>query len=128
MSIDTVRLSERAKQQLISLKKRTGIENWNVLCRWALSYSLADESIPPDEKIPSDSSVEMTWKTFAGDFTEQYICIIKQRLILDGRPLSEDQISYSFRLHLHRGISYLTNKVTSLDDLTNLSMELDNSR
>ncbi|WP_435947067.1 DndE family protein [Dryocola sp. BD586] len=34
MSIDNVRLSEKAKQQLITLKRRTGIENWNVLCRW----------------------------------------------------------------------------------------------
>ena len=34
-----VRVDERAKNQLTTLKRRTGIKNWNVLCRWALCVS-----------------------------------------------------------------------------------------
>jgi DNA sulfur modification protein DndE len=32
--IENVRISEKAKNQLITLKRRTGIQNWNTLCRW----------------------------------------------------------------------------------------------
>ena len=42
MSLETVRLSQRGKEQLIKLKRVTGIKQWNVLCRWALCVSLAD--------------------------------------------------------------------------------------
>ena len=31
--VDVVRVDERAKNQLTTLKRRTGIKNWNVLCR-----------------------------------------------------------------------------------------------
>ena len=68
--IDIIRLSEKQKQQLIVLKRRTGIENWNVLCRWALCLSLADPTEPPKEDIPTDSNVEMTWKTLTGGESE----------------------------------------------------------
>ena len=63
--IETVKVSEKAKVQLITLKRKTGIQNWNVLCRWALCLSLAEKSIPPDENIVTDSSIEMTWPTTA---------------------------------------------------------------
>jgi DNA sulfur modification protein DndE len=35
MSLKQFRLSAQAKEQLIRLKTRTGITQWNVLCRWA---------------------------------------------------------------------------------------------
>ena len=47
--IETVRTSEKGKTQLITLKRRTGIQNWNVLCRWAFCISLKD---PPPESMP----------------------------------------------------------------------------
>ncbi|EKK5432484.1 DNA sulfur modification protein DndE, partial [Enterobacter hormaechei] len=72
MSIEMVKVSEKGKQQLITLKKRTGIENWNILCRWALCVSLAESSVPPHEDIITDSNIEMSWKTFAGEFSEIY--------------------------------------------------------
>ena len=41
--IETVRISEKGKTQLITLKRRTGIQNWNVLCRWAFCISLKEQ-------------------------------------------------------------------------------------
>ena len=70
--IETVRLSEKAKMQLITMKRRTGIANWNVLCRWAFCLSIKQLTRPPEEAIPSDSSVEMTWKTFTGGAEDVY--------------------------------------------------------
>ncbi|MGH9941519.1 MAG: DndE family protein [Pyrinomonadaceae bacterium] len=33
MAIEHIRLSQQAKEQLIKLKRTTGIQHWNVLCR-----------------------------------------------------------------------------------------------
>jgi DNA sulfur modification protein DndE len=117
MTIEHVRLSEKAKQQLITLKRRTGLENWNVLCRWAFCLSLAEPSIPPHEDIVTDSSIEMTWKVFAGEHHHIYEAILLKRIYMDCGGVDEKNISYYFRLHLHRGISYLLNQVNSLDDM-----------
>ena len=51
MIIKQVRVSQQAKDQLSRLKGKTGIKNWNVLCRWALCYSLSEKTIPTDIQI-----------------------------------------------------------------------------
>jgi DNA sulfur modification protein DndE len=122
--IETVRVSEKAKVQLINLKRRTGIQNWNVLCRWALCASLSEKSEPPSEDIPSDSSVEMTWKTFTGGEEEIYLAIIKYRAHKAGVDLNKESLTRYFRLHLHRGISYLLGnpKLLKIEDLIRLAV------
>lgn len=115
--IENIRISEKAKQQLINIKRRTGIENWNVLCRWALMLSLAEKSIPPHEDIKTDSSVEMSWKVFSGEHSDLLRVLFKQRLFNDQLIISDENINYYFKLHLHRGVSYLVNKVKSIDSL-----------
>lgn len=105
--LETVRVSERGKQQLIALKRRTGIENWNVLCRWAFCVSLSEKTIPPDEDIVTNSSIEMTWKTFSGQHDALYRGLLKHRCHKDHIPLDPENLDKYFKLHLHRGISYL---------------------
>lgn len=122
MKIDSVKLSEKAKNQLIVLKRKTGIENWNVLCRWAFMLSLRENSIPPHENIPTDSNVEMTWKVFGGEFSDLYLSLLKQRIYQDYGVINEDQLYYYFKLHLHRGISYLLSKSKSIDELIKLAL------
>ena len=107
MSIETVRVSERGKHNLINLKKKTGIKNWNVLCRWAFCVSLSDDTSPKQIEIENYSSVEMTWKIFGGKYASIYELLIKQRMKNDGIPLTEVNIKEQFKLHLHRGIQYL---------------------
>ena len=121
--IDTVRVSEKAKVQLITLKRRTGIQNWNILCRWALCASLAEKSEPPNEEIPTDSSIEMTWKTFTGGEEELYLALIQLRAIQSRLTLERESINRYFRLHLHRGISYLVSnpKMNKIEDLIRLA-------
>jgi len=105
--IDPVKVSERAKNQLITLKRRTGVENWNVLCRYALTRSVSEPSVPPEEHIPVDSNIEMSWKTFGGEFSDVYEQLIRHRVASDYPDASEDVVRRQFYLHLHRGISYL---------------------
>lgn len=126
--IESIRLSEKAKLQLITMKRRTGIANWNVLCRWAFCLSLQERSIPPDELIPSDSSVEMSWRTFAGQADQLYWGMLLVRAERDRVPLEKHAIAHYFRLHLHRGISYLTGLHGAEDLLGLLNLSLLNTK
>lgn len=110
--IEIVKVSEKAKIQLITLKRRTGIQNWNVLCRWAFCLSLREKSPPPNEVIVTDSSIEMSWRTFTGGAENLYLNLLLSRARNDGIEISKNEINSYFKLHLHRGISYLNNAAT----------------
>lgn len=107
MPLDHIKVSEKAKDQLIKLKRVTGIQHWNTLCRWAFCKSLAEPSIPSPVKIPADSSVDMTWKVFGGAYEELYAALLRQRCEQDGLGTSDEVLATQFRLHLHRGIAHL---------------------
>lgn len=121
MSIEQIKLSQTGKEQLVRLKRRTGLKNWNVLCRWAFCRSLEEKTIPSPVPIPADSSVEMDWKTFAGEHGALYLALLRQRCAADGVNLEEDasELNKQFRLHLHRGIAYLVGdkSLQSIEDL-----------
>ena len=72
MSIKQITLSAQAKEQLIRLKTRTGIPQWNILCRWAFCMSLRQPALPTPIDIPADSNVEMSWQVFGGEAQELY--------------------------------------------------------
>jgi len=119
MSIETVRLSQQAKDQLAKLKRYTGIKNWNVLCRWAFCVSLAEPSPVQEKAIVNDGAVEMTWKTFGGKHQEIYLALLKQRCVDDGLELSPKVLASQLKQHLHRGIGYLAanRNVANIEDL-----------
>lgn len=112
MFIDRIRLSQQAREQLIRVKRWTGIQNWNVLCRWAFCLSLAEPTVPPKTKVLTDSSVEMTWKVFGGAYEGVYLAVLKERCHRDGLGTSDEVLATQFRLHLHRGIGYLAASVS----------------
>ena len=119
MVIEHIRLSQQARDQLLKIKRNTGIQHWNVLCRWAFCLSLAESSPPSPAKIPADSSLEMTWKVFGGPHHPVYAALLTQRCRDDGLDLTEDVLATQFRLHLHRGIGYLAadRKLKTIADL-----------
>jgi DNA sulfur modification protein DndE len=123
MTIKQVRLSNQAKDQLIRLKTRTGIQNWNVLCRWALCVSLREPTPPSPIDVPADSNIEMSWHTFGGEQHELYLALVKERCERDGLGCEAEVVARQFRLHLHRGISYLATPgaVRSIADLVKLA-------
>ncbi|MGB0070530.1 MAG: DNA sulfur modification protein DndE [Isosphaeraceae bacterium] len=124
MSIKQIRLSAQAREQLIRLKTRTGITQWNILCRWAFCLSLQQATPPTPIEIPADSNVEMEWQVFGGEAHELYMALLKERCVVDGLGTSEEVLARQFRLHLHRGIGYLAtpHKIGSISDLVKLAM------
>lgn len=123
MTLEHIRLSQTARDQLITVKRRTGIAHWNVLCRWALCRSLAEVAAPPAVKLVLDSNVEMTWRVFAGDHGDILWALVRYRCHQDGLPLDDEMLAQQFRLHLHRGIGYLVGdpRVTDVAGLASLA-------
>jgi DNA sulfur modification protein DndE len=124
MPLEHIRLTKTARDQLITLKRRTGIQHWNVLCRWALCRSLAESAPPPALKLTLDSNVEMTWRVFAGEHADTLWALVRYRCHIDELPLDEETLAQQFRLHLHRGVGYLVgdSRVTDLPGLASLAL------
>lgn len=55
------------------------------------------------------SSIEMTWKVFAGTHSSVYWSLLRQRCHDDGLGLDQNLLEREFYRHLHRGIGYLSN-------------------
>ncbi len=117
--IDRIKLSQSAKDQLIKLKRVTKIDQWNILCRWALCRSLAEPTPPSPVPIPADSNLEMTWQVFGGNIADLLLIALKQRCHNDGLPTDKDTLATQLRLHLHRGIGYLAGdpSIKKIEDL-----------
>jgi DNA sulfur modification protein DndE len=109
MPIEHIRLSQQAREQLIRLKRHTGIEHWNVLCRWAFCRSLSEPGAPAPAKIPADSNVEMSWRVFGGRHSDLFLALLKAKCLNEGMEIDDEVLAQQFRLHLHRGIAYLAN-------------------
>ncbi len=125
MIIKQVRLSQQAKDHLSRLKAKTGIKNWNIICRWALCYSLSENTIPTDVQIAADSNLEMSWLTFGGDYFEVYEAIVKAWCIKMKLPTDNESVAKYFRLNLERGIAHLcgTGFIKNMDDLVKLTIK-----
>jgi DNA sulfur modification protein DndE len=111
--VETVRVSERGRDILIKLKRKTGIEHWNVLCRWALAESLSRKEKPDRFICASESNIEIKWNTFGGEHADLY------SLAVQLSHLKTPQLSLQefFRAHLERGLLLLQMR----EDLTSFA-------
>ena len=124
MIVKQIKVSNISKERLSRLKGKTGIKNWNVLCRWALCYSLSENTIPTDIPIVADSNVEMSWFTFGGEYSDLYDALMVAWCKKMNLPTDEDTLTKFLKLHLERGIAHLsgTNFIKNLDDLVKLAI------
>ena len=108
--VDTVRISSRGREILIKIKRNTGIDRWNEICRVALCQSLANPSRPPKSQKGWDSAIEIEWRTFAGDLNEPLTSAFLFRATKDGIDIQKrEKVSEYFRAHIERGIGSIQN-------------------
>ena len=124
MRIETVRISKTGKDQLATLKRRTKVPTWNVLCRWAFCVSLREPTPPHSFRLETGFPIEMTWKTFAGEHEGVVWALLLERSRKDGIPLNEESVATNLHLHIHRGLSYLVEmqETSSIDSLVGWSI------
>jgi DNA sulfur modification protein DndE len=119
--VETVRISQQGRDQLIKLKRTTGLEHWNTICRWALCVSLHEKSTPLRSNTSSlDGGVEIPWKIFSGDLSSILAALVAVRAKLDGIDTSDYAVyNQYFRDHIHRGLGYLSSgkETAKIDDL-----------
>ena len=108
--IERVKLSAVAKQQLITLKRRTGIDHYNVICRHALCISLANDARAAVENIQFSNGLEIDWEVMAGNAAETYLNLLIIRSITDEGNSETATVRQTLTTHVHRGLSYLVSK------------------
>ena len=108
--IDRVKLTAAAKQQLINLKRRTGIEHYNTICRHALVVSLNNPANAPIENLQFTNGIEIDWEVFCGGHGNTYLNLLITRAAEEGVKPTESNIRQLLSSHLHRGLSYLSSR------------------
>jgi len=114
--IETVRLTNSARDKLIQLKRITGMEHWNSLCRWGFCLAISAGLQPTGKEASSDRcNVEMSWSTFAGEWSEVLagITLMGWKSIQDRAPGMT--IADYFNAMLDLGVAMLHKNVTQAD-------------
>ena len=67
----------------------------------------------------------MSWYTFTGEYSEIYESLMTAWCFEKEIEPTEENLSKYFKLHLERGIAYLsgTNFIKSIDDLLDLALK-----
>jgi DNA sulfur modification protein DndE len=107
IAIDAVRLDAETRNHLLTLKRRTGIANWNVLARWAFCVSLQDDAPLRKRQEKGLGAIEMTWRTFAGDAEDTYLALTAEYLRTTGLEITREAVSTALRGHVARGAARL---------------------
>ena len=115
--LDRVRMSMRSQSQLGQLKSRTGLPI-NVLARFGICMSLADETIPnPD--LYDEKGMELLPHILFGEHEAAYAAALRCRLDEDGLDLAM-YADRMMRAHLNRGAGMLFPRVRGLGDFARL--------
>lgn len=116
-----IKPSYKARDQLLKIKRLTGLQHWNEICRWGFCLSLAEPTSPSQQTIEPESNIDMTWHQFGGDYYDIYYALLKERCHRDSLGIDEETLEHQFRLHLHRGVSYLAadRQLQSIADIIN---------
>src|SRR3546814_6805684 len=75
--MERIKLNSAARNQLTTLKRRTGIEHNNAICRHALCVSLANPSVPPNESFSFVGGLEIDWRTLTGGQDALYYNLLR---------------------------------------------------
>jgi DNA sulfur modification protein DndE len=111
--VQTVVTTPRGRDQLINLKRQTGVPQWNILMRWAVCASLREETPPPPaERAGADGErVTVDWEVFAGDISQEITAAFWMRHATEPSHGTPQAASESFKRHLQRGLNILEAKL-----------------
>ena len=117
IKLDTVRSTSNVKNTLVRLKQLTGIETWNVLCRWAFCLSIKQENLPREIEETLDG-VEIDYEIFAAKNKDIYTQLLVNNLLRFKIEVNKRNLSKYLYAHINRGVNILyTNKMKRISDL-----------
>jgi DNA sulfur modification protein DndE len=111
--VQSVVTTPRGRDQLINLKRQTGVLQWNILMRWAVCASLREETPPPPaERAGAEGErVSVDWEVFAGDINQEIAAAFWMRHAAEPTHGTSQAASESFKRHLQRGLNILEAKM-----------------
>jgi DNA sulfur modification protein DndE len=112
--IEVVRLSQSDKDLLTKIKRKTGVDSWNVLCRWALTVALAQPNAVYVKSPEKRDSIEIKWDTFAGKNSSLYRGILLVHYSEYKQHSSELSMNDFFHSALSKGINILYRKASQI--------------
>lgn len=120
--VEEVKISSQGKEKLIAINRRFGFDQWNTPARLAFIIAIKSEFKGFSRIDYKGSSIEMTWRTFAGPYDAILTTLALgeiARLRVDHKDLSDSQIFHEL---LHQGIMIMSNR-DQLPDLSSLISE-----
>jgi DNA sulfur modification protein DndE len=111
--IDAVRLTASEKDLLSRIKRKTAVESWNVLCRWALAVGLSSNLKHLTRSPEKRDAVEIRWDTFAGRWSDAISASI--RVAHQKYSESDQGISLGdfFQMVMARGVRILAKQAST---------------
>ena len=119
-NIDIVKTTINTKNILGRIKAKTGIQNWNTICRWGFCHSLKQNTLPRlvDEKF---DGIEMTYETFSGKYSDIYLALLINNLKAHNTPINSTNLNGYLKAHINRGVNILYNfKIKNITNMLGL--------
>jgi DNA sulfur modification protein DndE len=121
--IDSIRLTNTEKDLLIRIKRKTGIDSWNIICRWALLVGLSQNTFSMRKTAEKRDAIEIKWDTFTGNNSIIYSSLVSFSFSMN----AADNISINdfFHAQLETGIRILSTKCNDKKTLVFMSLASD---
>lgn len=113
--IETIRLTDSEKEMLVRIKRKTGIDSWNVLCRWAYLLGLSQKQIVASTSHEKRDAVEIKWETFSGKNSNIYQAVTKLQYARELNKQSEITLFDFIHSRLSIGIRILSKSAADHD-------------
>ncbi len=87
----------RLRLPINALKRRTGIEHNNAICRHAMCLSLVNPSVPPDDTSGfGGGRGGVDWRTLPYGQDAPYYNLLVVRLLVEGRRMTQESVRQIF--------------------------------
>jgi len=120
VKIETLRTTTNVKNLLTRIKAVTGIQYWNVICRWGLCLSIKQSTLPRliEEKL---DGIEIDYDVFVGKNKTIYTQLLINDLQKHKIEITKENLYKYLYAHVNRGVSIIYNyKMKSISDLASL--------
>lgn len=137
MSLDvTLRYSKKVRDQLIWLKRQTGLPHFHTLCRWAFCISLSDPTPARLVQVGGDAeerktgaqssggqSFELPWDRFGQREAGVLAELLRARATNEGLGTDRDSLQKLAQAHIQRGVSRMMvgKRIRSIADLVRMA-------
>ena len=138
MSLDfTLRCPKSVRDQLIWLKRQTGLSHYHTLCRWALCLSVADprpvrligtevDSAESEGELFAEGeskSFELPWYRLGQRDADILADILRARAISEGMEPTREVLQKLALAHIERGLARMMarKRIRSIADLVQLA-------